>query len=402
MYYYLGIVSILTLIIFILSFILYGPHSSKSLNWQTGVHLYRSSLLIFLHIILFGFNIYDWSKHGINYVAIFGLDHSKHLTYDKFYEIGTFLLILWCSSFILFLITFYYDAYPFAQPFIFILILVFILFNPTRFFYPTSRQWLTKILGRIVLAPFFHVNFSDFWIANQLSSLELVFFDIEFFICFYANRSNWSSFEPTSIFVCSSWSKIIFQIFLKILPAWFRCAQCLRRYRDTKCKFPDLVNAAKYASGFLVSITNALRRIKNFDYDHNKLENPFFYAWIIISLISSTWKIIWDIKIAWGLLSPNSGRNRFLRQQLLRRRKCYYYTAIITDIGLRYLWMINIFIHFESLSAEYSDLLGFTLGLMELLRRIMWNSIRLENEQLNNIRKFQDLQHPITISATNA
>ena len=36
------------------------------------------------------------------------------------------------------------------------------------------------------------------------------------------------------------------------LPAWFRFAQCLRRYRDTKHAFPHLVNAGKYSTAFFV------------------------------------------------------------------------------------------------------------------------------------------------------
>jgi len=39
-----------------------------------------------------------------------------------------------------------------------------------------------------------------------------------------------------------------------ILPAYFRFAQCIRRYRDTKESFPHLVNAAKYATSFFVVI----------------------------------------------------------------------------------------------------------------------------------------------------
>ena len=36
------------------------------------------------------------------------------------------------------------------------------------------------------------------------------------------------------------------------LPAWFRFAQCLRRYKDTRQAFPHLVNAGKYSTSFFV------------------------------------------------------------------------------------------------------------------------------------------------------
>ena len=37
---------------------------------------------------------------------------------------------------------------------------------------------------------------------------------------------------------------------MQCLPAWFRFAQCLRRYRDTREAFPHLVNAGKYSTSF--------------------------------------------------------------------------------------------------------------------------------------------------------
>lgn len=45
---------------------------------------------------------------------------------------------------------------------------------------------------------------------------------------------------------------------LACLPAWFRFAQCLRRYRDTREAFPHLANAGKYASTFFVVLFSTL------------------------------------------------------------------------------------------------------------------------------------------------
>ena len=42
------------------------------------------------------------------------------------------------------------------------------------------------VQGRIFLAPFWHVNFADFWIADQMNSLAVVFLDLEYFLCFLA------------------------------------------------------------------------------------------------------------------------------------------------------------------------------------------------------------------------
>lgn len=55
--------------------------------------------------------------------------------------------------------------------------------------------------------------------------------------------------------------------FVVCLPAWFRLAQCLRRYRDTKETFPHLLNAIKYATSFFVVI---------FSYLHLTNKSKFF------------------------------------------------------------------------------------------------------------------------------
>lgn len=47
------------------------------------------------------------------------------------------------------------------------------------------------------------------------------------------------------------------------LPAWFRFAQCLRRYRDTRDAFPHLVNAGKYSTTFFVILFSTLYAAHN-------------------------------------------------------------------------------------------------------------------------------------------
>ena len=42
--------------------------------------------------------------------------------------------------------------------------------------------------------------------------------------------------------------------FVAILPAWWRFAQCVRRYINTREGFPHLVNAGKYSTCFFVVI----------------------------------------------------------------------------------------------------------------------------------------------------
>jgi len=43
-----------------------------------------------------------------------------------------------------------------------------------------------------VLAPFFYVNFADFWVADQLNSLAVVILDVEHFGCWVS----WGNHNP--------------------------------------------------------------------------------------------------------------------------------------------------------------------------------------------------------------
>ena len=388
-----GMLCLLIPLLIILGIILNNSYSSsKSINWRAALHLYRSSFFIILHIIFFGVNVYGWSKSGVNHVLIFEIDPRNHLTYQEFLELGTFLMVIWFLSFNIFFLSSHFHIYPFVQPLVFDLFLILFLINPLPIFYKRARMWFLKKLCRVFLSPFFHVGFVDFWLGDQLCSLELVFFDLEFFICFYIGNSNLTSSNPTHTVICSNWSQILLQTFFIILPSWFRFAQCLRRYRDTRHKFPHLVNAGKYASGFFVSVANACRRVKIFDYHEHTLENPFLYLWIVANLISSTYKVIWDLKMDWGLFDRNTGENKYLREQILYSIKSYYYVAIIGNILFRYIWMVNIFIPFKSLLAEYSDIIGFGFALIEIFRRFIWNYFRLENEHLTNCGEFRAIR----------
>lgn len=60
--------------------------------------------------------------------------------------------------------------------------------------------------------------------------------------------------------MCMDYSYAIRPI-VHCLPAWFRFAQCLRRYVDTREAFPHLANAAKYSTTFFVVLFTSLRAL---------------------------------------------------------------------------------------------------------------------------------------------
>jgi xenotropic and polytropic retrovirus receptor 1 len=126
---------------------------------------------------------------------------------------------------------------------------------------------------------------------------------------------------------------------VNVLPAWFRFAQCLRRYRDSGDAFPHLVNAGKYSTTFFVVIFSTLLRYyrgkyttsillrltenvqKISDQYESHAENPFFYAWLLSAVVSSCYSYAWDIKMDWGFFDQNAGENKFLRAEVVYSSK---------------------------------------------------------------------------------
>ena len=49
-----------------------------------------------------------------------------------------------------------------------------------------SQYWMVKTIVRIVTAPWKTVVFRDFFIADQLCSLVIVLYDLQFVLCFFS------------------------------------------------------------------------------------------------------------------------------------------------------------------------------------------------------------------------
>merc|ERR1719315_935092 len=93
--------------------------------------------------------------------------------------------------------------------------------------------------------------------------------------------------KASSLGFCSSCAWWLVAI-VACLPAWFRFAQCLRRYRDTKEAFPHLVNAGKYSTTFFTVTFSTLDSA----YRTEDERSPFFYLYILSAIISSSYTYV--------------------------------------------------------------------------------------------------------------
>uniref|UniRef100_A0A8D8XEH9 Xenotropic and polytropic retrovirus receptor 1 n=1 Tax=Cacopsylla melanoneura TaxID=428564 RepID=A0A8D8XEH9_9HEMI len=346
-------------------------------DFKMALRLYRGPLLIIQFIFLMGVNVYGWRSSGVNHVLIFELDPRNHLSEQHLMEISLIMGNVWALSLLCFLFSNVFSIPPYSQPAALLLIMFAFLLNPSRTLKYDARFWLLRVTGRMVAAPFFHVGFADFWLADQLNSLTVALLDFYYLICFYSNNDSLA--EPMNQEFTPFQSML--SPVMSCVPAWIRFMQCLRRYRDSKEAFPHLANAGKYSTTFFVVVFAYLFKMYKVN-DQSVTDNPFFYPWLAASIVSSIYSYVWDIKMDWGLFDKNAPPdNPFLREETVYSSTGFYYFAILEDLTLRFSWLCSFFlVHYGNFDAD--TLLCLT-GPLEVFRRFIWNYLRLEYEHIN-------------------
>jgi hypothetical protein len=129
-----------------------------------------------------------------------------------------------------------------------IIIFALLCFQPFHYFYKTARLELLNVLFQIVISPLGIVRFKHFFMADILTSFVNPFKDLGYIGCYYFS-SLWLDSDIPNNAECPS--LLNYTLVIAFLPYWFRFAQCLRRYRDTKLK-AHLINSGKYFFNILV------------------------------------------------------------------------------------------------------------------------------------------------------
>ncbi|OWA51829.1 putative Xenotropic and polytropic retrovirus receptor 1-like protein [Hypsibius exemplaris] len=175
--------------------------------------------------------------------------------------------------------------------------------------------------------------------------------------------------------VCSSSHNTLSPL-VAALPSWFRFAQCLRCYYDTKLAFPHLVNAGKYSASIFVLIFTTLNTIQREEFPANDqiIDRPVYLLWILCAVINSCYTFYWDVYMDWGLELHKKTRPKGLKFHHIT----IYYLAIVEDLLLRFAWSITIAV--DGLLEKEITL--SILAAAEIFRRFVWNVFRVEDEHV--------------------
>ncbi|KAH9061077.1 EXS-domain-containing protein [Lactarius vividus] len=203
-----------------------------------------------------------------------------------------------------------------------------------------SRWWFLRKIGRLLTSGFHRVEFTDFWLGDQLCSLTFSLGGIYFVGCSYAVGFHSDQFKR-----CSTTAPWGVPFFLGTLPLLARFFQSIRRWWDSSL-------AGKYFMGILCCFLYFLWR------HHGSKHDTSFVFFCFFETIGSLYAISWDLLVDWSVLRPHA-RFVLLRDELV-------YSSYIL-------------VRFFSPS----------FALLEVLRRWQWNIYRLESEHIGNMDQYR-------------
>jgi hypothetical protein len=131
-------------------------------------------------------DMWVWTKHRVNYVFIFEFNPRSHTRYQNIFSVASLFTFITMFNMVVFMLTaaqdgvFGWDIPGFTwlevvPPHVIPLVMLVLLVCSFVWLQFKSGWWLIRTLGRIVAAPWFPVVFRDFFLADQLTSLVIVF-----------------------------------------------------------------------------------------------------------------------------------------------------------------------------------------------------------------------------------
>uniref|UniRef100_A0ACD5VA82 Uncharacterized protein n=1 Tax=Avena sativa TaxID=4498 RepID=A0ACD5VA82_AVESA len=355
---------------------MYTQQSNK-VYMSTSYPVLSMFSLFFLHLFLYGCNIFMWRKTRINYTFIFEFTPTKELKYrDVFLICTTSMTIIVGVMFahLTLIVKGYSSSAVQAIPGCLLLVFLLILVCPFKILYRSSRYQFLIAIRNIILTPFYKVVMVDFFMADQLCSQVPVLRSLEYLACYYIT----SSYKTQDYGYCTRvkhFRDLAYAV--SFLPYYWRAMQCARRWFD-EGDINHIVNLGKYVSAMLAAGTKVA------------YENDNSAGWlslvVIVSSIATIYQLYWDFVKDWGLLQFNS-KNPWLRNDLILKQKYIYFISMGLNLLLRLAWLQTV-IH-PNIGSLDSRVTLFFLAALEVIRRGHWNFYRLENEHLNNAGKFR-------------
>jgi hypothetical protein len=177
------------------------------------------------------------------------------------------------------------------QPITLMLIMLLMTYWPTDTLYMHSRRWWNDSFYRILVTPYYPIQFRDFFIADQWMSMTYFFAAIGWSFCFAITGE--LSLNSSGSTPATTWYSICLLIFAPVV----RAVQCLRRYQmqyGNPSAYLQLVNFGKYTFSILTTVVLGVEALTG-------ASDATFFSALMIRLISTIYSLIWDFVMDFGL-----------------------------------------------------------------------------------------------------
>jgi hypothetical protein len=213
--------------------------------------------------------VYVWDRHRVNWQYLFEVgEHSWASKPDEVFSRASLYTICLLLNFLMFFKLVYGDFFSTGSWFkpVFLPLSAFIILVLSIFFPWSQRKGIFRLFGSIIAAPAGRVRFKEMFAADVLTSLVKVLVDFAFSACYFFSGEFYTddltlpgSDKRPGYFHCAGsvvYTRVVVPVII-VLPLWCRFMQCLRRYYDTKDRFPHLANAGKYGLAMVVVLFGA-------------------------------------------------------------------------------------------------------------------------------------------------
>jgi hypothetical protein len=375
-------------LLFWVFFLVYPEQSHRVNPWDlllSGEDTYIFTWVIVFILLSCSVCIQVFRAYNVNYSFIFEIDPKHKIIHHQMYRVTMLFFFIWLMCFVWqtakIKLSLFDNTYA---TFTLILLLSFILLcvSPFNCVYRSARTQLLITMGHILVSPFGLVRFRHFFFADVLTSITKPLQETMIIYCYFAGpQKDWKYSEEVNLKQECIGAQKIYTL-LAFLPYWFRFAQCLNKYHDTKNGW-HLVNAGKYFSDLMVPFTQL--------WYHNYEYNTAFWIYFGTHFFASFYSYLWDIYMDWGLMRCFKPGKYGLREEMNYGRWFYYY-AMVSDFILRFVWIITLF-QLGNPNSVFNtfQIMNFIMIFLECFRRAQWSLIRVENEQNNNFETYRTI-----------
>ena len=383
---FIGLLIFQLLIIFTLGFH-FNLDMDNDPEFNSVFPMFKGFWSFCMYMWMFAVDVYVWEKFYISYKVIFAYDNHYSEVIEHFKVAAGFtFILLFCmmlymikrSGIILF--GDILSKIPTnSLPLICWGCLIIYYICPFKIFNYQGRSFLINYFMESVTSPLGLPEFRHSWFMAQMASMVAPMRDIEYTLCYFAYYD-----APLSVKkqYCSNNRGIY--LLIAYFPNMISICICLKQIIHTGKRSPQQYNIIKFTLSILTATLSFFT--KSFPI--------LWYFWFPVAFISSSYGYGWEILKDFGLFKE--GKNYPLRDTLIYVRKWYYYFVMITDFFLKYLWLITI--SPEMLQTFIRpQTLGVILNTVEIFRRGMYNTLKVENkhiDMLNEFRVIADVELP--------